>query len=132
MSGSCIELNGVRIFQCSSEGPKLSGKRDAIELMSMASEHAAGLIVISSERLGDDFFDLRTRRAGEMIQKFLTYGSRVAIVGNISRRVAESKSLAALVAELNRGHHAWLLENMDELAKRLAPTASGPNERTSQ
>jgi hypothetical protein len=38
-----------------------------------------------------------------MAQKFAMYGAKVAIVGDISRRIATSRSLAAFVAEVNRG-----------------------------
>jgi hypothetical protein len=93
---------------------------DAVDLMSAASEYRATFIVIPVERLGDDFFDLRTCMAGEMAQKFLMYGRRVAIIGDISRRIAASKSLAAFVIESNRGHDLWFVNNLQELVDRLA------------
>lgn len=40
---------------------------------------------------------------GEIVQKFAMYGARVAIVGDISGRVAMSHSLASFVAKANRG-----------------------------
>ena len=126
MTGSSCELHGVRIFLCSTEGPPLLSDRDAVDLMSAASEHRPKLIVIPVERLNDDFFNLRTRIAGQILQKFVTYGARVAILGDISHRTAESDSLSALVKECNRGNSIWFAENMDELADRLATFTSGP------
>ena len=120
MPGSSIELNGVRVFEVPAEGPELKTDKDAVDLMSDASEHGATLIAIPVERLGDDFFDLRTRIAGEIVQKFVMYGRRVAIVGDISQRLSASKSLAAWVAESNRGRDLWFVNNMEELASRLA------------
>jgi hypothetical protein len=38
-----------------------------------------GLILLEND-LGSDFFDLRTGLAGELIQKFVNYRTRVAIV----------------------------------------------------
>ena len=120
MPGSSVELNGVRIFKVPAQGPELRTDKDAVNLMSDASEHGATLIAIPVERLGDDFFDLRTRIAGEIVQKFVLYSRRVAIVGDISSKSAESKSLAAWVAESNRGRDLWFVNNMQELADRLA------------
>lgn len=120
-----IDLSGVRAFAVPASGPELRSGADAVDLISAASEYNATLIVIPVERLGDDFFDLRTRIAGEIVQKFAVYGRRVAIVGDISHRIAESKSLAGFVIESNRGRDLWFVNNLQELASRLAGALSG-------
>jgi len=96
-----------------------------VDLIGVASEHAPAFIGIPVERLGDDFFDLRTRIAGEIAQKFAMYRARVAIIGDISQRIATSKSLAAFVAESNRGRDLWFVENLQDLANRLAKYRGG-------
>jgi hypothetical protein len=48
------------------------------------------------------------------------YGARVAIVGDISQRIAASNSPAAFVRESNRGHNLWFVENLQTLVNRLA------------
>ena len=122
--GRLIELGGTQVFAIPADGPKLRSDKDAVDLMSAASEYRATFIVIPVERLGDDFFDLRTRIAGEMAQKFATYGRRVAIVGDISGRIATSKSLAGFVIESNRGYDLWFASNLQEVADRLAASAN--------
>ena len=125
MPGSFLELHGIRVFDVPAEGPSLRTERDAADLISAASEHRATFIAIPAERLGDDFFDLRTRIAGEIVQKFVTYGRRIAIIGNISPRLVASKSLSAFVSESNRGHDLWFVESLDELANRIAEVNRG-------
>jgi hypothetical protein len=120
MFGSVYEREGIRIFECASEGPQLKTARDATDLMSEAWSHGAKFVVIPIERLGDDFFDLRTRVAGELTQKFVTYGTRVSVLGDISQRLAQSQSLSAFVFEANRGTNLWFVNDRDELATRLA------------
>lgn len=115
----CYELHSVRVLECPPDGAPLRNDRDAVDLISKAWEHHAVLIVIPTERLGDDFFRLRTRIAGEIIQKFLIYGLRVAIVGDITQYVDESSALRDFVYESNRGDHVWFLPNIEELEKRL-------------
>jgi hypothetical protein len=120
MSDSFLDLKGIPVYEVPADGPEVRTGQDAVDLMSAASEGRAALIAIPVERLGDDFFELRTRVAGEITQKFVMYGARVAIVGDISQRIAASKSLAAFVNESNRGHDLWFVENLQALANRLA------------
>jgi hypothetical protein len=103
MSAKTYELHGVRILECAAEGAQLRSDRDAADLITKAWEHRANLIAIPIERLGEDFFRLRTRIAGELIQKFVTYRMRVVIVGDISRQIGESSALRDFVVESNRG-----------------------------
>jgi len=106
-------------LECAPDGVPLRNDRDAVDLISKAWEHRAVLIAIPTGRLDDDFFRLSTRIAGEIIQKFLIYGLRVAIVGDISRHLNESSALRDFVYESNRGYHVWFLPNLEELEKRL-------------
>ena len=119
MPDTSYDLHGVRVFECAAEGPLIRNDRDAADLINTAWEHRARLIVLHVERLGDDFFRLRTRIAGEIIQKFVTYHLRVAIVGDISRYVAESSALRDFVYESNRGNQVWFVPSREELDKRL-------------
>jgi len=93
--------------------------KDAVDLISAASEHRAALILIPVERFGDEFFDLSTHIAGEILQKFVTYGARVGVLGNLPHRTAPSNSLAAIVSESNRGDHVWFVKTLEQLEERL-------------
>lgn len=118
MPAGSYELHGVGIFECAAEGPPLRSDRDAVDLMSEAMGQGARFIVIPAERLSDDFFRLKTHIAGEVIQRFAMYKFRVAIVGDISGYVAESKSLRDFVYESNRGSQCWFVDRQ-ELSTRL-------------
>jgi len=112
-------LHGIRVFACPPDGKKLRSDHDAVDLIGEA--RGADLILIPVERFDDDFFRLKTRIAGEIIQKFVTYGRRLAILGDISRYVAESAAFRDFVFEANRGEHVWFVPNLEELRKRLSP-----------
>jgi hypothetical protein len=120
MPDSNYQLNAARVFECAAQGPKLGSVKDAVEIIGNAAEAGAALVVIPVERIHADFFDLRTGIAGVFIQKFVTYGSRVVILGDISDRIAQSKSLAALIAESNAGIHLWFVKDRTELRQRLS------------
>ena len=118
MPDRTYELHGLRVFECAAEGAPPKTERDAAGLINTAWEHRARLVVLPVERLGDDFFRLRTRIAGEIIQKFVTYHLRLAIVGDISRYVDESSALRDFVYESNRGDQVWFVSR-EELKKRV-------------
>ena len=114
------ELHGVRVLECVPDGTKLQTYNDAVDLVGKAFENRATLIVIPVECLGNEFFQLKTRIAGELIQKFVQYRRHLVIVGDISGFLAESSALRAFVAESNRGKEVWFLASRDELNDRLA------------
>jgi hypothetical protein len=93
--------------------------RDAADIVGDALGERAELIVIPAERFDDSFFDLKTRSAGEVLQKFVTYHRRGAVIGDISRYIAQSNSLRDVVYETNRGDEIWFLPTVAELEARL-------------
>jgi hypothetical protein len=113
------ELQGVRVLELLADESKLQTYNDAVELIGKSFENRATLIVIPIECLDDEFFQLKTRIAGELIQKFVQYRLRLAIVGDISGFLAESSALRAFVTESNRGNDVWFLASRAELGRRL-------------
>lgn len=118
-----LSLHGVQILEYPPDGKKLRSERDAVDLIGAAINHKTSLILIPVERLDDDFFQLRTRIAGEMIQKFVTYRMRLAVIGDISRHMDESSALRSFVYESNRGGQVWFVSNTEELDQRLERAA---------
>jgi hypothetical protein len=109
----------VSVLELIADGTKLRTYNDAVDLIGKSFENRATLIVIPVECLDDEFFQLSTRIAGELIQKFVQYRQRLAIVGDISGFLAESSALRAFVAESNRGKDVWFLASRAELGQRL-------------
>src|SRR3954454_15809400 len=98
----------------------LATESEAVQLIVDAYyAHQAEWIAFTPEQLGDEFFELRTGRAGAITQKFVSYRMGLAVVGDISSRVAASKPLADWVRESNRGRNLLFAEDLDELTERL-------------
>jgi hypothetical protein len=98
----------------------LPHERDVVQLIVDAYyAHQADWIAFTPEQLGDDFFELRTGRAGAVAQKFVDYHMGLAVVGDISERTAASASLSDWVRESNRGKNLWFVDDLDELGQRL-------------
>ena len=108
-----------KLYLCPSEGKKLRTDRDAVDLIGDARSAGAGMIVIPVERFDEDFFVLRTRVAGEFVQKFVTYGVRLAILGDISKYENDSRAFHNFVYEANWGPDLWFVASREELDERL-------------
>ena len=79
----------------------LTAPEDANDLLGNAYYQGFGGMIISADKISPRFFDLKTRLAGEILQKFSTFQMRLAIVGDFS--VFPSESLKSFIYESNRG-----------------------------
>ncbi|MCL2857242.1 MAG: DUF4180 domain-containing protein [Oscillospiraceae bacterium] len=75
------------------------------------------MIVVNKAAIAEDFFKLSTGIAGEVMQKLVNYGYRLAIVGDFSHY--ESKALQAYIYENNRGVHLYFVANEKEALNKL-------------
>lgn len=110
---------GVAVLECAADGPPIATTQDALDLIGAAYTAEAELVAVPAGRLDERFFALRTGVAGEIMQKFVTYRFRLAIVGDISAHLAASAALRDLVRESNRGAQVWFVADLDELEARL-------------
>jgi hypothetical protein len=81
---------------------------DATSIIEVCAEHGAHRVLIAAHRLHADFFDLRTRFAGELLQKLENYGIVVAMV--IPTDASHSDRFRQFVAEARRGRRFRVFE----------------------
>ena len=77
----------------------------------------ADSIILHEYNLPVEFFDLSTQLAGDILQKFSTYDSRLAIVGDFSKY--ESKSLKDFIYESNKGRRINFVHSVEEAISAL-------------
>lgn len=116
------ERAGVQVLMCDPDGPPVATEQDALDLIG-AVFLGAQVVAVPAARLDERFFSLGTRFAGDVMQKFVNYRLRLAVVGDISRQLAASPALRALVRESNAGDHIWFVADLDELDDRLRAVA---------
>ncbi|MBM7868771.1 hypothetical protein JOC70_000240 [Clostridium pascui] len=75
-------------------------------------------VILNKSAICGEFFDLKTRLAGEILQKFINYYMKVAIVGDFS--MYSSKSLRDFIYESNKGKHIFFLPSEKEAIKKLS------------
>ena len=120
MADTFTTIQNTEVMLCALEGHKLDNESAAVDLIGEAFGAGVTWIVIPVERLTADFFQLKTRLAGEIVQKFLNYRQRLVILGDISPYEESSRSFRDFVYETNRGNQLWFLKDMTELSERLS------------
>jgi hypothetical protein len=118
MPDEVVERKGVPVLVCDAEGPTVATTQDALDLIGAAFSRAE-VVAVPVGRLDERFFHLRTGLAGEIMQKFVNYRIRLAIVGDLSAHLAGSTPLRDLVTESNRGDHIWFVPDLDDLDPHL-------------
>ncbi|MES5820377.1 DUF4180 domain-containing protein [Streptomyces sp. RG80] len=114
-----VKLHGVNVLRCAPDGPPLDGERAALDLIGDAMGLGAELVAVPAERVDAEFFRLRSGVAGAVMQKFVNYRVRLAVVGDVSRHLDGSDALRDFVHETNQGGHIWILADLDALEDRL-------------
>ncbi|PWI14702.1 DUF4180 domain-containing protein [Streptomyces sp. Act143] len=114
-----VNIHGVTVLRCTLDGPPLDGERAALDLIGDAMGRGADVVAVPSERVPEEFFRLRSGVAGAVMQKFVNYRVRLAVVGDVSRHLDGSPALRDFVHETNRGGHVWIVADHDELGERL-------------
>jgi hypothetical protein len=97
----------------------LSDVQSAVDFM-MTVQHETGCnhIVINKSIISEDFFQLTTKLAGEILQKFINYNVKLAIVGDFS--VYRSKSLKNFIWESNMGKDIFFVSDEKQAIAMLS------------
>ncbi|MGI6665022.1 MAG: DUF4180 domain-containing protein [Christensenellaceae bacterium] len=107
-----------KIAQVISDTPVVIDIPSALDLIATLSyETDCHKAILTKALFAEDFFQLKTKLAGEIIEKFVQYHVVVAIVGDFS--VYQSESLAAFIRESNRGKHVFFLPSMEIALEKL-------------
>lgn len=113
-----LNNNGRSIAYVHTNIPILTDVQSALDLMATVRyETECDAIIVDKEALIEGFFDLKTRLAGEIIQKYVNYGIRLAIIGDFSGYT--SQALNDFIYESNQGKHLYFVKNLDEALKKI-------------
>lgn len=91
--------NGLQLAEFTPDNGLVREPSDILDAMAEAGYHGCNKLIINHQYLHPDFFDLKTRVAGEILQKFSNYRMQLAVVGDFSQY--NSKSLQDFIRESN-------------------------------
>ena len=108
-----IEKNGVVCAVVNSNDPVITDAQSALDVL-MSAKYDIGTknIIIDKKLVIEDFFILSKGIAGEVLQKYVNYGGRIAIYGDYSHYT--SKPLKDSIYETNKGKDVLFVATQDE------------------
>ena len=113
-----VVRNNIVCAVIHSEEKVITDTSSALDLL-MSAKYEAGTknIAISKSLISDNFFILSSGFAGEMLQKYINYGGRIAIYGDYSHYT--SKPLHDFIYESNKGSDVFFVTTLDEAVEKL-------------
>lgn len=113
--------NGCKIIIIEAAGDEkvIADVQSALDLMMRAKyEWNTDRIAIDKKAVADDFFILSTTLAGEILEKYIQYGMKLAIFGDFS--VYTSKPLKDFIFESNKGKDFFFVAGEEEAVQKLS------------
>lgn len=113
-----LDINHQKIAEVVAEGAVVNDIQDALDLIANANHQGATSIVMAEQYLHQDFFDLRTGLAGEILQKCANYHMKLAVIGDFEKY--QSNSLKAFIVECNRGHSVFFVPDRETAISKFS------------
>jgi hypothetical protein len=110
-------INKEKIAEIISDNPVIIETQDALDLMGDLYSQGTNKIILLEKHLSPAFFDLKTKLAGEILQKFSNYNFKLAIIGDFSKY--KSKSLHDFILESNKSNRIFFLEKVEDALLKL-------------
>ncbi len=122
MDKRIVQVNGINIAVVHSNELIITDTASALDFMAtIAYNDECDSIVLNKQAIVEDFFNLRSGIAGDILQKFVTYGKMLAVVGDFS--IYTSKSLRNFIFECNRGNDIYFVEDEQTAIDKLSRIA---------
>jgi len=119
MNINIIKKKRIEIAVINHEDILITDGQSALDLIATVRyETGCDNVILSKDAVSEEFFDLSTKIAGEVLQKFVNYQMRIAFVGDFS--VYSSKSLKDFITESNKGNAIFFLPDENEAIEKLS------------
>lgn len=112
------QIKDIGVAELISDQVEITTTQDALDIMMNCVYQGADNIIVQDHHLTPAFFDLKTKVAGDILQKFSTYGARLAIIGDFSD--IQHKSLRDFIYESNKTGRVSFVGTMEEAIEKLA------------
>lgn len=119
MNINIVKKNNVEIAVINHPDILITDVQSALDLIATVRyETGCDKMILSKDAVSKEFFDLSTKLAGEVLQKFINYQMRIAFWGDFS--VYSSRSLKDFISESNRGNSIFFLSDEEEAMEKLS------------
>lgn len=112
-------INTVSVAVIYHDTPLITDVQSALDvIMTVKYQTNCTNIAINKEAFADAFFTLSTCLAGEILQKFINYGIKLAIYGDFSKYT--SKPLKDFMYESNKGNDIFFQPDCEQAVNKLS------------
>lgn len=113
-----MDCGNGSIAVVSSDNVVITDVDSALDLL-MSAKYEAGTeyLVVDKKAVTEDFFILSSGLAGEILQKYINYGGKLAIYGDYSHYT--SKPLKDFIFESNKGKDFFFVETKEEAIQKI-------------
>jgi DNA-binding PadR family transcriptional regulator len=112
MNYKVIDRDNQKYIECDSVETPISSEQDALDLIAACWENDTSLVMLHSEVLAEDFYKLRTGLAGQVLQKFMNYRIKVAVIITDDQKI--KGKFKELIAEANKRNDFRVFNNIVE------------------
>lgn len=118
MRVNIVEQGEKAVAVVTEEGILVATPQDMLDMIAtLRYQNDCSRIVLRKENIAEDFFDLKTGLAGEVLQKVVNYSAMLAIVGDFSGYT--SKALRDFIYESNKGTRIFFVPDEAAAVKKL-------------
>ena len=113
-----LKENRLEVALVTSDEILIKDVQTALDLIATVGyETGCNHVILNKTAISEEFFDLSTKMAGDILQKFVTYQMTIAILGDFSSY--KSKSLKDFIYESNKGKNVFFLDNEKQAMERF-------------
>ena len=110
------EKGEAKIAEVISDDVLISNAEDGLQLLVDLYYQGFDKVIVHEKNIIPDFFDLKTRLAGEILQKFSNYRVQLTIIGEFSKYPGQS--IKDFIYESNKGKLVNFLPTVAEAKDR--------------
>ena len=119
MKKHIVQNNGFAVAVIRSNELIITDTQSALDLIAtVGHDDNCDRVAINKEAVIEDFFKLSTGIAGEILQKFVNYSKKIAIIGDFSKYT--SQPLIDFIYECNQGNAVFFVPDEQTAIKKLA------------
>ena len=106
-------IDNTKVAEIITDKVILRSTEDGLDLLGSLYYQGFDKIIIHEKNITPEFFDLKTKIAGEILQKFAQYQMPLIIVGDFSKY--KSKSLNDFIFESNKSQQINFIKDLSNI-----------------
>ncbi|EPY2308010.1 DUF4180 domain-containing protein [Clostridium sporogenes] len=110
MNYRVVKKNNKKYIECISVEKQLSSERDVLDFIGICVENDIYKLVLHGDILSEAFFNLKTGLAGMVLQKFINYHIKVAVI--LENEEKFNDRFKEMIMESNKGNHFRIFKNI--------------------